>query len=417
MKRNFLLSIIPALLILSSCAGAAPKIKENILLEDTLAHEEVFGEATIAGSLGVRKTLNPESVLKPKIGVQWKKSNDNTKIDIRYVAAISSLDVKAEWYRGVAKQDSNCPKEKYSAGEYYVKESTIGYVAINNDGNETKATDAGAGYNYFVVYTLKDIPFNEFQYSYMAAYLVLKDNESDDILKTSDVVAVNIGQQHYFSFANDQFDGYFIEGTIGGASGQFRELDDTPDNDDHAKKMGLTLNANDNFGLFKWTPTEFHYYGRYNFGGNDTFYLEDSSAVSSNYSKVRASGTYTMFVNKYNQFNLAATALTTNLYLDLSTYWQNGNEKIAIYYTDNSSFHAPDEKISNSVYRFNIDVGAHPTFIFVRSDKTLDEGEYNWWNQTQDITFRDGSSVLDNKYTLTGWDNDGGKSGYSRSSY
>ena len=447
MKKKLFLAILPALMVLSACVGVNPRQEvkqEPLCIEDTLAHEEVFGEAKVAGNLGVRKTANPSGVLEPKIGVQWKKSDNNndanTKIDIRYVAAISSLDVKARWARGVAMQDSNCPKKFYNdakkPGDFYYKEATIAYETISNDGNETKATALGGGYNYFVVYTMKNIPWQEYQYSYMAAYLQILDNETDSVLKSSEVLAVNINQQHHFSFGLMEFNGYFIEGTIGGEANEFRKIDDTPDGTDHAFESGLVLNANDNFGLFKWTPTEFQYFGRYNFGGLDTFYLEDSSALSSNYSKVRASGTYALKVESDNRFKLEAEALNVNLYLNTGSWgdnqsWGNGSgERFAIYYRDGNTdtWHWDDMVAVNpdngltKIYSYTLDVAAHPVFILLRMKKGVPNGWNGWseeehfdytganvrvFNQTNNIDFRAyANSVLNNQITITGWNQD-----------
>lgn len=429
MKKKMLLTIIPALMVLSACAGVAPqKEVAPLFKEDTLAHEELFDDAeSIASKLGVKQPLRAASdMVEPQIGVQFKEYTDeldNTKnyCAIRYVAAIASRHVKAEWIRGVSRQDAYALKAKG------IKESSVAYTSLSNNGTIIQAANGSC----FVVYTLYDIPLfdngdnKSCYWSYVAAGLKLTDLDGQEQPVMSKVVAVEIGKHHCFSFYEKDLDsnGYFIEGRINGSDNQVVALDgNVGESDNHAVKS-LTLKANDIFGVFKWSGSEFKYYGSFD-RKYDGFFLEKVDTLSTNYSSVRVDGTYNLYVNSSDMFGLGAVSVTIDLYLDLASYWQNGDEKIAIYYIKDSSFHAPTEKISNSLYRFNINVGEYPSFIFVRSDKTLAEGTYNWWNQTQDIVFNDynvdtnpDGSILRNKFTLTGWSNDGGKSGYIRSVY
>ena len=100
MKRKSLLVLLPALMALASCNNAPkvePKPELGDIVEDTLAHDEVFGESKISGNLGVRKAYDadvdvPEEseTSSPTIGIQTKTVGD--KISIRFVAAIKVLD-------------------------------------------------------------------------------------------------------------------------------------------------------------------------------------------------------------------------------------------------------------------------------------------------------------------------------------
>lgn len=405
MKRKFLLAIIPALLVLSSC-GVKPASKASPILEDNLAHEEVFGdEIEEVRQLQVKKA-DRSTPLQPKIGVQYKIDGDN--ISLRYVAAISSLDVKANWYRGLAKQDSNCPLKIYDNGAYQVKESTTAYKAVGaGDGNIITPPSVGEGYQYFVVYTLRNINYETYKYSYLGAYLELTDDEGT-VLTTSEVVVSCIDCQNYFSFAKDDFDGYFIEGTIGGQPKQFREINDTPDSGHHAKESGLVFNANDNFGLFKWNAQEFVYYGRFNFGGHDSFYLTDSSDVSTNYSKVLVAGTYTMKVDGNNMYELVAEHVVVDIHLATGT-WEDPSksdvERYSIYRIKDETWVSMSAITDQKYYHCEIDIGDYPAFILCRMNGATTENNWdNKWNQTNNIIFRDyAGSVLNNKITITGW--------------
>ena len=209
-------------------------------------------------------------------------------------------------------------------------------------------------------------------------------------------------------------EGYFIEGTIGGVANQIVAIDDTPDGTDNAKKDGLALSANDNFGLFKWTHEQFQYFGRYNFGGNDTFYLEDSSALSTNYSKVRATGTYSLFVNESNQFNLSPTALEIDIYLDVSHRWGGATptETFLVWYRDSSNVWKWKKMATvtdKQLYRLTLDVAAYPEFLFIRLESTTGDQGDSWPganDQTDNITFRNASdSVLKNQFRIEFWHN------------
>ena len=71
MKKKLLLLTLPALMVLSGCAGvsASPKAN-NLMTEDTLAHEEIFGEVVEAGELGLKK-LGPRKA--PTIDAAFSK--------------------------------------------------------------------------------------------------------------------------------------------------------------------------------------------------------------------------------------------------------------------------------------------------------------------------------------------------------
>ena len=414
MKRKFLLAIIPALLAISAC-GVKPSTKVAPIIEDNVAHEEIYGEAQEFGQLQVKKA-DRVAPLEPKIGIQYKRDGD--KISLRYVAAISTLSVKAKWYRGLAMQDSNCPLKIYDNGAYVIKESTTAYKAVGNgDGNIIEPYSVGNGYQYFVVYTLRNIDYETYKYSYIGAYLELTDDE-DNVLVTSDVVVSCVDQQNYFSFAKNDYNGYFIEGTIGGQAKQFREINDTPSGSNNAEEAGLVLSANDNFGLFKWTSQEFKYFGRYNFGRNESFYSEDSSVVSTNFSKVRAAGTYTLYVNQYNEYNLSPEHISVDIYLNVGIWeTENDNERYAVYAYKDDDHHVWYDMESTATanrYKCTYDFVAYPYLIFCRMNGNKNVNVWNdvepnnVWNQTSNITFSyNASSVLDimgnNVFSITGW--------------
>ena len=117
MKKRLLLIALPVFMALTGCKPSPIRDKEyKYLQEDTLAHEEIFGEAVEASELGARiarpyklATLTSDFV---KIGYQIKfddKGNADASddvISIRFVAAIKDAGVTAYWHRCLSKQDS-----------------------------------------------------------------------------------------------------------------------------------------------------------------------------------------------------------------------------------------------------------------------------------------------------------------------
>lgn len=441
MKKKFLLFVIPALLAITACSGIKSNnfAKEQELVEDTLAHEEIFGKVEVSGKLGVRKTVNPENVLQPKIGVQWQKSdnndNDSTKITIRYVAAISSLDVQAKWYRGVAKPDSNCPKKFYNDGAYDVQESLTAYSVINNDGNVTKPADLGNGYIRFVVYTLRNIPYLEYRHGYMAAYLELCDSVTGEHIISSDVVAVNIDQKHYFSFNESDLDkdgtpgidrdGFFMEGTINGIANTVIPLNEAPEGTDTAKKTGISLKANDHFGVFKYTGQEFVFYGRYNFAKDDTlYYTEINDSYSPNYCKVGATGTFSIKLDNNHMYTLTASEANVEIYMETNGNWEGG--RYAVYLMDSSAHEVGwvdmtyDSTISK--HKCTINLVNTPLFILCRMNPETSENNWNnKWTQTDNIGFdsstnsaNSDSSIFHTIFKITKHWNQSGNATYNR---
>lgn len=418
MKRKFLLAIIPALLALSSC-GVKPSVKANPILEDNVAHEEIYGEAQEIGQLQVKKA-DRVTPLQPKIGVQYKRDGDN--ISLRYVAAISTLSVKAKWYRGLAMQDSNCPLKIYDKGAYVVKESTTAYEAVGvGDGNIITPPSVGGGYQYFVVYTLRNINYDTYKYSYIGAYLELTD-ENDVVLTTSDVVVASIDQQHHFSFSKNQFNGYFMEGTIHGEANNFEAINDVATTGNVAQKA-LNLKANDNFGIFKWTPTEFFYYGNSNFA-YEKFYMQLDTSISTNYSKIKVTNDYTLYVNDQLKFGVEPDSYVIDLYLDTGVWDTNDNERYAI--VSGSTWISMVSVTDQKLYKIsNFDVTIYPSFYICRMNGGTSENNWNnAWNQTNEIWFEyDNGNPVENEFIIDDWDGNGHDAynhelaGYHRAQY
>ena len=186
--------------------------------EGVEARDDVFGEnekSLIAGNIGAKSQLNIKklddeneqedlSLTKPKIGYQYistDSDNDGVKdlMSIRYTAAINSLDVdSAIWTRAMYDANGNV----YSPLAEAEKETTVAYTGLSHNGQIKYATEVeddlgNRPYNYFVVYTLLDIPLNGYSKYYLDASLTLTKGE-DSI--TSSVGAVEIDISDSFSY-------------------------------------------------------------------------------------------------------------------------------------------------------------------------------------------------------------------------
>ena len=169
--------------------------------ESTLAEDATFSKnnaSVVAGRLNVKKQNDANSLITPKIGYQMAYSDDNSKVSIRYTAAISSLDVKATWTRAMydAGGDVFAP---YAAKEVEV---TTAYTGLTNGGEITYATDilddeGNTPYNYFVVYSLLNVPVETYGTYFLDAYLTLSDGENEVVSK---VGAIEFNEENSFSY-------------------------------------------------------------------------------------------------------------------------------------------------------------------------------------------------------------------------
>jgi hypothetical protein len=176
--------------------------KEEILIESTESHDVIFGK-----SLGALSFKNENKLVglsndyyAPKIGYQSALSSDGTKISIRYVCAIDSQDYdSAVWSRSL--YDSSGDYLNVLAKKDYTVTTT--YTGITNGGvityaNELEDEDGDHPYTRFVVYTLLDIPSEDYSSAYLDAHVsLIKDG---NIVKQSKVGALKVDQEDYFSY-------------------------------------------------------------------------------------------------------------------------------------------------------------------------------------------------------------------------
>lgn len=361
--------------------------------------------------------------LTPKVGVQFQSYEEEsvTYYAVRYVAAVSltSLDgVTASWTRGVSEKNSNPIKTLSGSGH----NSTVLYASLNNGGSPKAATsETGGEYKNYLVYSLYGIPADQAE-SYVAAYLTLSDGVHTPV--KSKAVVAQLNGSNYFSLSADA-NGYFLKGTVEGVD-DLVWLNDPATGSNHAQKRG-PLEANDNFGVFKLTPSEFKFYGN-SACGYEHFYMVGDNSVHQNYTKVRLSGEYTFYMNGDDNFGIEPEDVKIDLYLDTGV-WDSGNtERYAVHTSDDSGWISMTEVTSQKLYKIhNFNVADHPKFYLCRmnGDGSHDTNEWgNRWNQTAEITFEyNNGNPLENKFVIDNWDGDGEDayhnklSGYHRASH
>lgn len=215
MKKSVIfLAVLPALMVLTGCGQ---KHNPNIMIEDTNAHNEIFGDIDEA-DFGVKHLgLNQKGLAAgdytPVIGFQQKDNLDGT-YSVRFVAAIESVTTAAKWYRCVQDAAGNPIASKTKA---FFDVQTV-YTSLNEGGgNKSLATDeieldddlGSKPFSYYAVYCLLNVPNSSY---YVNAYCEITNPGGT---KNSDVGVVNVANRakHFrYSLTGVNRDTAFING-------------------------------------------------------------------------------------------------------------------------------------------------------------------------------------------------------------
>ena len=398
MKKKLLLTLIPAFMILTACAGAGPKQEavqlEPEMVEDTLAHEELFGQGGQAVKLTPYKDPDPSdpSLKKPVVGVQYKADGEG-KFAIRYVAAIAALDVEAHWTRGIC--NKNGVQQKTANDKYVDKVVTTAYTAVSADSDSgasyTTPAAVGDGFNYFVVYTLREVPAEHVD-SYLFAFLTLEKGGNS---VSSRAIISKMDGGNSFAYDMNGETNYFIQGTIGGEANQQVAIDGELSVGNYAQKEDLTLAANDNFGLFKVAPDHFQCFGYDQLRRGAPFLPR---VAASNYIKANAAGVYKLYLTTSNQIHIVvpdAAKDTATYYLKPNSNWASDSARFAAYFFNNSesiSVWADMVDAGNGFYSVSKPAGNYVNVIFCRMNPGTSDNNFNdgvKWNQTADLSMDD----------------------------
>ena len=405
MKKKFLLGIIPALLALSSCAGLGPKedIKEeNLFVEDTLAHEEVFGEAKIE-MLGYKNPLRePAGPVAPVYGVQYQDAGDN--VHMRFIAAIwlANSSISVEWartmYRGHGDDAGSVFKPEID------KECTKAYTSLAN-GTEDVLTIAsinaqygnGDDYNCFVVYTMLNIPKATYSDYSIMAYIKLND------VAPAKGIAATVGGTANAVFDLDR-DGHFISGRFNGTHDEYAPEYDAlhVQGGDNAVYYDVDLEPGDTIALVyrNLTNNVLLLNGTSRFINNSGYFFNNSKKTMT----AQFTGTYNLYLNGSDEIHTTASRIVRPLYVRIENdSWWDGSAKLFVYaygFTGPESskvekWFKVGDHLGNKYYLTteDIDTAVYTHVIVVRENPAYSNGGWDGkWNQTGDIAL-----PLDNK--------------------
>ena len=333
MNKKILLVTLPILLAMTGCQSARvnnqPENKALVseMVEDTLAHEEVFGgaEDTHVFKANPSKATVTEPSVKIGCQIQFNENGTGTAddtISIRFLAALADGNVTAVWHRGLAQPNSwegaevstKVWKYKFS-GEDNAPDLTseVKYDALNN-GNVRIAAKEGdyVGYECFVIYTLRNIPYEQFKDSYLAAYVSLGSNNSK-------ALAVKIEKDGDYPKNSFSFDpnttGHFIQGKINGTT-QLVYATEYATGENSAVYSDKDLLATDYFGSFYYaTSGTFQFFGYSNFVQDTADIYFGASSAMPGYSQPKFDGKFSIYVSRNSEnkiFGYTTAEVTIN---------------------------------------------------------------------------------------------------------
>ena len=350
MKKKFLLAIIPALLAMSSCTymQSATAVKGNEFLEDTLAHEEIFGDVKFEARSLQPKRLNDDPVEHPEaenfaIGVQSQSESAN-HISFRFVAAVrftgSELSpTEAKWRRTVTAVDGTVAKttSDIACSKAYKKISNGGGSYSIEDYNLAHDLTGENQFTHFVVYTLRNVPVDSNNY-YVSTYLKLSPKaEGGEGGKTLDskAVAINADKSQKYVYTASLGTSFMVL-----THNAVETIIDTTnvrasDNDDKFSKSSLNLVSGDSFVIKEFHDTHLYVKGSEVITGTKNpvgyYFSDDSDAIKVNYS-----GTFNLFLNKDNELWINASNVVRPVYLNLASWWFSGDCHVALCAYKNS---------------------------------------------------------------------------------
>lgn len=433
MKNKLVLFVLPALLVLSSC-GTKPATDNKIFLEDTNAHEEIFGGFENSVDLRVKKEgeIGLTSITAPKIGYQINYDSVNDKLAIRFVAAIKETGVKAYWRRGFADPDGGFPQNKKFSDE---PQQASAYYEELNGGNTVLKAGVGEYSDYvgFVVYTIRNIPYAANADKYVAAYVNLVGDEDSNIHNNSKGLAVRIEKKSDSESANVfTFDptvtGHFLTGTIngivfdGGENGLYRESGGTPSGN-NAWYEKVAIKTTDSFGSFYYEQdAKFMFFGNSKYFDTAVDYIKESSLSGFNSAKTY-DGYYTLYLSFENADHVYPTLVGYQapiyFYAGGSDLWEKDNAIIKMeMWVEGVGNNYTEELDANS----KVTIDGKSCFV----SKHFDPRVYNGfrflrvnpaggtWNQTNAISY---SYIKTNGplnyYSIDGWDGNDNWHSYS----
>ncbi len=387
--------------MLASCATAA-KVGVNHakaddlagIIEDTDAHEEIFGDQGLPFAGGPKKTAYSGNI---GLGVQKKDNGDDT-VSVRFIAAVTlgEGDVAgtgAVWTRAVWNGSTGGVRKASTT-----KTSTKAYTSLY-DGSDslypisTYNTEHSTSHTHFVVYTLLNIPAANAS-DYITAYVTVDS-------KPSDVVATTTDLSTNFTFPKAKIDQGYVG--IKKTSSGFSVVDRDPDaGGNHARFVGVSLDAGDDFLIMNACEDYFavHGFDMINLADSTDHFSQEGS---SQFANAKNASTYNLFLSSGYETN---NWIYVNAFVDKTVYlvpgaWDVDSAWFAAYSygkkdaaTKYERWYAQSNGTGTRTINLTYDPAYTAYVIFVRMDsaKTLDAGWGAKWNQTSDLLLSAGTT-------------------------
>ena len=354
MNKKLLLIALPALMVLAGCNNQAkaevkpePNLEENYFLEDTEAHEEIFGGEQLKkdNPFKVDPVTHPDA--DPSIGIQTKIDDKETvdtsddTISIRFVAAVAFGEgqlgpTNAVWRRTVSSPDgTSFPKDTANIA------CTKAYTSMSVGDGEYSIDDFNAdqepdgSYTHFVAYTLRNIPLATYANYYVSAYLILSGEGG--LNQSSKAVVTTVDPSIYKAAYQPTLGNFFITGTFNGTPGRITATSTRSSVEDANKASfeGLSIYKNDVFTIYEVYDTKLYSHGSSCLTGSKNpvgYYFSDNSGdIKANYK-----GNYNLFLNKSNEIWTAASNVVRPFYVHVDSWWFEASCTVALRAYDSS---------------------------------------------------------------------------------
>ena len=372
MNKKVFLIALPALMALSGCSNIKP-IPVSYMTEDTLAHEEIFGDlddASFSKKLEPNKALNEGELYTPLVSFQHKRNNDGT-YSVRFIATIESKSMDVVWTRSVHDLNGSTTNGKTKA----TKQVETVYESLNDGGVRTWATEIAEKddelgtkpFNYFAVYCLLNIPNSVSDYFIDAFVTVTLGNTS----KNSYVGSTNVADKtKHMKYSLEGGSRYVAE-----VNGVLRESEAHEGN--NLVLNSVELSTNDKLQAY-YIDANALTYKRYDYS-NMVRNNPDFKAGPSNEISLKHSGIYNVFLNTNNLFSFEK-----KIYFQGPSWWANNSAAPIIDLKHTSTGNGDSDQyktftmlynnVSNQHYAL-VDISFYDSVQFFRRESG---GDYNY---------------------------------------
>ena len=297
MNKKVLLIALPLTLALSGCSHIKP-IPVNQMIEDTLAHEEIFGsfdDASFSKKLAPNYALNEGELYTPLISFQHKSNNDGT-YSVRFIATIESKSMDIVWTRSVHDLSGSTSGGKSKD----TKQVNTIYESLSDNGVRVWAKDVvekddelgTKPFNYYAVYCLLNIPNSVSSY-YIDAFVTVTLGEAS---KNSFVGSVNVADKtKYMKYSLEAGDRYIAK-----VNNEIQESG-ALSNGNHFALDSISLKKNDKFYVYSLNTNALTY-TRYGYSNNIGSASSNFEMGSEDEIVAKFDGTYKLFLNGQDKY-------------------------------------------------------------------------------------------------------------------